>query len=151
MISGHNPNTHITYSYRNSGLTWCLTNIETDMGTLFVSQKWVICLQSTKIKHNSCVTNICHESPWPFNPDVEFFVIYVTVLCKPYCPLNGPKSFIHIRLFVPVDFVRNTFSFHYFLILAEFISHRKSVTLPRHLRYQNDTVKIQRDLKDQFW
>ena len=65
----------------------------------------------------------------PLNPDVFFFVIYVTVLCEPSCDADPSIGFLEIRLYVPVDFIHNDLSIHHFSILSNLFS------VENHLRY----------------
>ena len=70
-------------------------------------------VQLTKIKYDSSATEICHEiHANPFNPDLYlFFVIYVTVLCEPCFNADAVRSTLHVRLYVPVDFIHDIFTF----------------------------------------
>ena len=50
----------------------------------------------------------------PLNPDVYFFIIYVTVLYEPNRNPDARNGVLHTLLYVPVDFILNIFIFHHF-------------------------------------
>ena len=58
----------------------------------------------------------------------NFFVIYVTILCKPICNPDALSSILHIRLYVPVDFI------HFFF---KYIFQQKSLPLPHPFHYMS--------------
>ena len=98
-------------------------------------------VQLAKIKCDSSAKEICHEiHAIPFNPDSYlFFVIYVTVLCEPWFNADAVRSTLHVRLYVPVDFIHAIFTFIIFLFSPNFLK-QKSLTLSCHLRNQKDSV-----------
>ena len=87
-------------------------------------------VQFTKIKYDSSANEICHRiHANPFNPDSYlFFVIYVTVLCEPCFNADAVRSNLHLRLYVPVDFIHDIFTF-IFLCFSRFFKNKN------HSRY----------------
>ena len=72
-------------------------------------------VQSSKIKHNNSVTDICQE-----NPRQTFLIlmcIFSSFTFEPRCNPNEPKSAIHVRPYKPLDFIYDMFSFRHFFIL----------------------------------
>ena len=76
----------------------------------------------------------------PFNLKfVVFFVLNVTLLCEPNCNADGLSSILHLRLYVPVDFIYDIFFFRYCSIFF-----RNLFSIENHLR--NHVIDVTRKI-----
>ena len=79
----------------------------------------------------------------PFNPDMYFFAIYVSILCETTCTPCAPNSVLHIDLYVLVDLYMIAFCSIIYYFFLSFMFSRKSLTLLCHLRYQMESAENQ--------
>ena len=99
-------------------------------------------VQSTKIKCGSSVTEICHEIAWqPFKPRYVFLSSFSLLYFVNQVVAQMPWVVsLHTRPYVPFAFMY-IFNLFIFLFFFNFIFWQKTLTLPCHLRFQNDSVK----------
>ena len=100
-------------------------------------------VQLTRMKYNNSATEICHEIPWqPFLIQIRILSTFTLLYCNP----DALSSILYIRLYVPIDFMHDIFSFIIFQIARIYFPTKityvtVSFTLPERF------VKLQRGIK----